>query len=156
MSPTEAVGHWIAQFVGAIAGAALLRGMFAAADGYSTGKQGLGTGGYGSKSSIHLGMGGAFLAEVVLTGTSVNPARSLGPALFVGGTALNQVWLFIVAPLLGGVVAALAARYFYPGETPAPETTARADVLTARETTGTRADCRIGSADTRSAHRALP
>ena len=40
-------------------------------------------------------------------GTSVNPARSLGPALVVGGTALSQVWLFIVAPLVGAVVAAL-------------------------------------------------
>jgi aquaporin Z len=37
---------------------------------------------------------------------SVNPARSLGPALIVGGTALSQVWLFIVAPLVGGAVAA--------------------------------------------------
>jgi len=39
-------------------------------------------------------------------GPSVNPARSLGPALAVGGTALAQVWLFIVAPLAGGVLAA--------------------------------------------------
>ena len=46
------------------------------------------------------------LVGIPLTGTSVNPARSLGPALIVGGTALNQVWLFIVAPLLGGAVAA--------------------------------------------------
>jgi aquaporin Z len=37
----------------------------------------------------------------------VNPARSLGPALVVGGTALNQVWLFIVAPLVGGLLAAV-------------------------------------------------
>jgi len=50
------------------------------------------------------------LVGIALTGTSVNPARSLGPALVVGGTALNQVWLFIVAPLVGGVVAALLNR----------------------------------------------
>jgi aquaporin Z len=41
------------------------------------------------------------------TGTSVNPARSLGPALFAGGDALQQVWLFIVAPLLGGAIGGL-------------------------------------------------
>lgn len=41
------------------------------------------------------------------TGTSVNPARSIGPALFQGGEALNHVWLFIVAPLIGGILAAL-------------------------------------------------
>jgi len=43
---------------------------------------------------------------IPLDGTSVNPARSLGPALFNGGDSLSQVWLFIVAPLVGGVVAA--------------------------------------------------
>jgi aquaporin Z len=47
------------------------------------------------------------LIGIPLTGTSVNPARSLGPALVVGGTALSQVWLFIVAPLVGAIVAAL-------------------------------------------------
>ena len=47
------------------------------------------------------------LIGIPLTGTSVNPARSLGPALVVGGTALNQVWLFIVAPLCGAIVAAV-------------------------------------------------
>jgi aquaporin Z len=47
------------------------------------------------------------LIGIPLTGTSVNPARSLGPALVVGGTALSQVWLFIVAPLAGGIVAAI-------------------------------------------------
>jgi aquaporin Z len=46
------------------------------------------------------------LVGIPLTGTSVNPARSLGPALIVGGHALDQVWLFIVAPLVGAVIAA--------------------------------------------------
>jgi MIP family channel proteins len=45
------------------------------------------------------------LVGIPLDGTSVNPARSLGPALFAGGTALSQVWLFIVAPLVGSLVA---------------------------------------------------
>ncbi len=44
---------------------------------------------------------------IKFTGTSVNPARSFGPALFAGGDALADVWVFIVAPLLGGVLAAL-------------------------------------------------
>lgn len=44
---------------------------------------------------------------IPLTGTSVNPARSLAPAVLVGGTALSQVWVFIVAPLVGGALAAL-------------------------------------------------
>jgi len=64
---------------------------------------------------------------IPIDGTSVNPARSIGPALFVGGTALSQLWLFIVAPLVGGALSAVAYQFFYPlGEeeasvAPAPE-----------------------------------
>ena len=47
------------------------------------------------------------LFGIPFTGTSVNPARSLGPALLVGGDALKQVWVFLLAPLLGAVIAAL-------------------------------------------------
>jgi aquaporin Z len=67
------------------------------------------------------------LIGIPLDGTSVNPARSIGPALFVGGDALRQLWVFIVAPLVGGVLAALAYAFLYPqGEEeaavePAPE-----------------------------------
>ena len=43
---------------------------------------------------------------IPITGTSVNPARSIGPALFAGGQALSQLWLFIVAPFLGAILAA--------------------------------------------------
>ena len=46
------------------------------------------------------------LIGIPLTGTSVNPARSVGPAIVVGGEALRQLWLFIVAPLVGGIVGA--------------------------------------------------
>ncbi len=46
------------------------------------------------------------LVVIPITGTSVNPARSLGPAIFDGGEALNKLWLFIVAPILGGLLAA--------------------------------------------------
>jgi len=53
---------------------------------------------------------------ISLTGTSVNPARSLGPALFFGGEALKQVWVFLVAPLVGGGLAALYSRIFLKTE----------------------------------------
>jgi aquaporin Z len=55
---------------------------------------------------------------IMVTGVSVNPARSLGPALLVGGTALAQLWLFIIAPAIGAVLAALVWKYLL--ETPAP------------------------------------
>jgi aquaporin Z len=48
------------------------------------------------------------LVGIPVTNTSVNPARSIGPALFVGGWAIGQLWLFIVAPLIGATVAATA------------------------------------------------
>lgn len=49
---------------------------------------------------------------IYFTGTSVNPARSFGPAIFAGGDALANVWVFIVAPLVGGVLAALVFKFF--------------------------------------------
>jgi aquaporin Z len=53
------------------------------------------------------------LVGIPITGTSVNPARSLGPAIVVGGTAISHVWLFLVAPILGAVVAALIWKLFF-------------------------------------------
>ncbi len=50
------------------------------------------------------------LLGINITGTSVNPARSLGPALFAGGQALSQLWLFLLVPSLGGIVAGLLFR----------------------------------------------
>lgn len=47
---------------------------------------------------------------ICFTGTSVNPARSFGPALLLGGDSLANVWVFILAPLIGGVLAALVWR----------------------------------------------
>ena len=47
------------------------------------------------------------LVAIPITGTSVNPARSFGPAILAGGAALSQLWLFIVAPIVGGVAAAI-------------------------------------------------
>ncbi len=164
ISPVEAVGYWISQIVGGIVGAAVLRGVMAGVPDYSTSKIGLGADGFGDASMVHLGAGGAFLAEAVLTfvfvlvvlvvtrraawpqlggvaiglalgtvhllgvgltGTSVNPARSIGPAVFVGGDAMSQLWLFIVAPLVGGVVAALFALFLYGRESETAEETAQ-------------------------------
>ena len=51
------------------------------------------------------------LVSIPVTNTSVNPARSTGPALFVGGWALGQLWLFWVAPIIGGVIGAVAYRW---------------------------------------------
>ena len=48
---------------------------------------------------------------ISFTGTSVNPARSFGPALFVGGEALSSVWVFILAPLVGGALAAVVYKF---------------------------------------------
>ena len=152
---SEAIGYWIAQFVGGIAGALVLWGIFSGSPEYSRHTTGLGADGWGPLSKVHLNAAGAFGTEVTLTlvfvfvillvtskvgtpgfaglaigltltgvhlvgipltGTSVNPARSLGPALIVGGTALNQVWLFIVAPLIGGALAALLFRFLIAGQ----------------------------------------
>ena len=54
------------------------------------------------------------IVGIPLTGTSVNPARSIGPALFAGGAALADLWIFIVAPLIGSALAALAYKLFKP------------------------------------------
>ena len=143
MTIVQAMSYWVAQFLGGIAGAALLKLMVS-----SFGKVTDQTGALGSNDWGKTISGpGAFLLEVIMTfllvfvvllvtgraaapgfaglaiglvltvihlvgipldGTSVNPARSLGPALFNGGTPLTHIWLFIVAPLIGGALAALA------------------------------------------------
>lgn len=66
-----------------------------------------------SFAGLAIGAGLMFvhLVGIPLTGTSVNPARSIGPAVVLGGDALRQVWLFIVAPLVGGAAAAACARF---------------------------------------------
>jgi aquaporin Z len=149
MTLKEAAGYWAAQLLGGIAGALALWAVLADAA-YDRAAIGLGADGWGAHSMIGLQVGGAFLAEVILTfvfvlvvllatrhastagfaglaigagllvvhlvgipltGTSVNPARSLGPALVVGGDALRQLWLFIVAPLIGGALAAVCSRF---------------------------------------------
>ena len=146
----EAVAYWVAQAVGAVIGAALLKLLVSGFGGATDETGGLGTNDWGDSIS----MGGAFVLEIVLTfllvfvvllvtnraaapgfaglaigivlaaihlvgipldGTSVNPARSLGPAVFNGGDSLAHLWLFIVAPLIGGAVAAVVAPLFETG-----------------------------------------
>jgi aquaporin Z len=67
--------------------------------------------------AIGLALTVVHLIGIPITGTSVNPARSLGPAIIVRGQALSQVWLFIVAPLIGGALAAAVYWLLFPRET---------------------------------------
>jgi len=62
--------------------------------------------------AIGLGLTLIHLVSIPVTNTSVNPARSTGPAVFVGGWALKQLWLFWVAPVVGAVLAGLVGRWF--------------------------------------------
>ena len=56
------------------------------------------------------------LVGIHFTGTSVNPARSIGPAIFEGGAALSEIWVFIIGPLVGGALAALIWKVIDPEE----------------------------------------
>jgi aquaporin Z len=60
--------------------------------------------------AIGLALVAIHIVGIQITGTSVNPARSLGPALFAGGSALGQLWLFIVAPLIGAAAAGIVFK----------------------------------------------
>ncbi len=61
--------------------------------------------------AIGLGLTLIHLISIPVTNTSVNPARSTGPAIFAGGWALGQLWLFWVAPILGAAIAGVAYRW---------------------------------------------
>ena len=69
--------------------------------------------------AIGLTLGMIHIATIPVDGTSVNPARSLGPAVFAGGEALSQLWLFWTAPILGAILGAVIWRYLL--EVPQPE-----------------------------------
>jgi len=56
------------------------------------------------------------LVTIPVTNTSVNPARSTGPALFAGGEYISQLWMFWIVPLLGAAVAGLLSRWLYQPE----------------------------------------
>jgi aquaporin Z len=65
---------------------------------------------------IGLGLTLIHLVSIPVTNTSVNPARSTGPALFAGGAYVAELWLFWVAPIIGAVLAGLLARWMYERE----------------------------------------
>ena len=145
MSGRDFCGYVIAQVIGAIIGAALLKAVSGLAGVDLTGGLGsnlaAGAGGYGgaflveviltfiflltilgvtadaSKSSVAgivIGLTLVFvhIVGIPLTGTSVNPARSIGPALFAGGAALKDLWVFIIAPFAGAALAAFVYQAF--------------------------------------------
>ena len=143
MSAKDFGGYVVAQFVGAIVGAGILAYIFGTSGGFGT--NGLFENnvlksliieviltfvfvlailGVTSKTEngavagivIGLSLTLVHILGIGLTGTSVNPARSFGPALIKGGAALANVWVFIVAPLVGGVLAALAYRFLAGNE----------------------------------------
>jgi aquaporin Z len=138
MSITDFIGYVAAQFLGGIAGAGVLAALTGKA--YGLGTNGLYDGSivksiiieiiltcvfviailgvtskeeYGRVAGLVIGLSLTLvhLLGIFFTGTSVNPARSFGPALFMGGDALKCVWVFIVAPLIGGVVAAFLYKF---------------------------------------------
>ncbi|WP_205328527.1 MIP/aquaporin family protein [Glycomyces sp. YM15] len=147
---TTAVKYWIAQFIGGIAGAAMLKFMTTVGDvADQTGV--LGANDYGTTvnltgaivievlltfllvftvlavtsnrgetplagAAIGLVLAIIHLVGIPLTGTSVNPARSFGPALFAGGEPLAHVWVFLLAPLVGGALAAVLQSWLYAHE----------------------------------------
>ncbi|HVY90281.1 MAG TPA: aquaporin Z [Hyphomonadaceae bacterium] len=149
MSLNDMVVYWIAQFLGALAGAAILYAIASGLPGYAVGEYGLGSNGFGDKYLGGYSLTAALIFEIVatfifvtvilgstqtkapsafaglaigltlvlihivgiqVTGVSVNPARSFGPAILAQGLALQQLWLFIVAPLAGAAIAGLAFR----------------------------------------------
>ena len=63
--------------------------------------------------AIGLGLTLIHLIGIPVTNVSVNPARSFGPAIFVGGAALSQVWLFFVAPILGAIATGFLYTYLF-------------------------------------------
>jgi aquaporin Z len=143
------IGYWVAQVLGAVAGAGLLYLIASGSPNWEMGPWGLGSngfgpgylGGYTLQAALVFEVVATFLFVVVIlgatqskapamlaglaigltltvihivgiqvTGVSVNPARSLGPAIFAQGAAIEQLWVFIVAPLVGALVAGLLFR----------------------------------------------
>ena len=139
MTLEDFIGYVIAQFLGATAGAGVLGYLVGKSRG-SLGINTIATFGWGksfiveviltfvfvltiigvtSKESlssvagvvIGLSLTLVHLLGIYFTGTSVNPARSFGPSVIIGGDQLKGLWVFIVAPLVGGALAAYCYRY---------------------------------------------
>jgi len=134
MTAKDFVGYLVAQFLGGIVGAAIIGVLLGWDCGF--GANGLYQGNVGASLLVEIILTFVFVMAVLgatdkiendnvaglvigqsltlvhilgihFTGTSVNPARSFGPALFAGGAAMANVWVFIVAPLVGGALAAV-------------------------------------------------
>lgn len=143
MSVTDFIGYLAAQFLGAICGAAVLRSLIGTELGL--GCNGLYAGSVGKSLIVEiiltcifvlavlgatskvenshvagLVIGGSLtlvhLLGIYFTGTSVNPARSFGPALLLGGESLSVVWVFIVGPMIGGIIAAFLWKFLWSGD----------------------------------------
>lgn len=142
MPAKEALGYIVAQIVGGIIGSAILHVIAAnmgitgtGANGYAEGQllsalvaeivfsfifvfTVLGTTAKSNSTSKWAGLAIGLCLVLVhivcipITGTSVNPARSIAPAIFAGETALRQLWLFILAPSVGGILAAFTWKEF--------------------------------------------
>ena len=149
MNAADMLQYWVAQFLGALFGAAALYLIASGRADYSLAENGLGANGWGPGYLGEYSLAAAFVFEVVatflflvvilgatqdkapgamaglaigltlavihivgiqITGVSVNPARSFGPAVFVGGAVLGQLWLFIIAPLIGAALAGVLFR----------------------------------------------
>ena len=134
MTAKDFVGYLVAQFLGGIVGAAIIGVLLGWDCGFVA--NGLYQGNVGASLLVEIILTFVFVMAVLgatdkienanvaglviglsltlvhilgihFTGTSVNPARSFGPALFAGGAAMANVWVFIVAPLVGGALAAV-------------------------------------------------
>jgi aquaporin Z len=149
MKLNDMVMYWVAQFLGALLGAAILYTIATGKSDFAMGEYGLGSNGFGPEYLGGYTLTAALVFEIVatflfvvvilgstqtrapsafaglaigltlvvihivgiqVTGVSVNPARSFGPAVFAQGAALSQLWLFIVAPLIGAGVAGVLFR----------------------------------------------
>ena len=152
---SEILPYWVAQVLGALAGAFVLSLIATGKAGFDLVQSGFAANGYAEHSPGGYSLLAGFVAEVVLTffflvvilgstdrrapagfaplaiglaltlihlvgipvtNTSVNPARSTAPALFVGGWALAQLWLFWVAPILGAAAAGAISRWLGEAE----------------------------------------
>ncbi len=153
MNIKEFCAYVCSQFIGGIAGGAVLFAIFSTKQGCNFGSNGLYQNNIWASLLIEIILTCVFVLAVLgatskpehgnvaglviglsltlvhifgiyFTGTSVNPARSFGPAIFAGGSSFANVWVFIVAPLVGGVLAALIYMLIYKPEPKAePEKT---------------------------------
>lgn len=147
---SKAAGYIFAQVLGGILGAAILYFIAMSTPGFVMSPETFAVNGYGNLSPTGVGVWGALVAEIMMTGVfvfivasttdkkfpagfggiaagfaltlvhlvlipvtnaSVNPARSIAVAVFAGSAAISQLWMFIVAPIIGGILGAYLYKY---------------------------------------------